>query len=55
MIARDGSVAHAADSGSDLPDRKVVACVVRAFYGLSFPEPKGGIVTVEYPFVFNGE
>ena len=30
-----------------------VSCVVRAFYGLSFPQPdEGGIVTVVYPIMF---
>jgi hypothetical protein len=52
VIARDGSVASAADAGSDLPDPKVVACVVDAFTHLTFAEPEGGIVTVVYPFRF---
>ena len=29
------------------------SCVVRGFYGLSFPQPEGGIVTVVYPIMFN--
>jgi hypothetical protein len=28
-----------------------VNCVVKAFYGLSFPKPEGGIVTVSYPIM----
>ena len=51
VIARDGSVPHASNAGSDLPDTQVTACVVRAFYGLSFPAPEGGIVTVTYPLL----
>jgi Ca-activated chloride channel family protein len=27
--------------------------VAQSFYGLSFPEPEGGIVTVQYPIVFS--
>jgi hypothetical protein len=27
--------------------------VTRAFYGLSFPHPENGIVTVTYPIVFS--
>jgi hypothetical protein len=27
--------------------------VVRSFYGLSFPQPEGGIVTVVYPIMFS--
>ncbi len=53
VIARDGSAANVAEAGSDLPNAKVVACVVHAYYGLSFPEPDGGIVTVVYPIVFS--
>jgi hypothetical protein len=30
----------------------VVSCVVRALYGLSFPQPDAGIVTVVYPLHF---
>lgn len=49
VIARDGAVANVANGGSDLPDAAVVSCVLSAFYGLSFPEPANGIVTVTYP------
>lgn len=52
VIGRDGSVTSAADAGSDLPHAGVRACVVRAFLGLSFPQPEGGIITVTYPIVF---
>lgn len=55
VIARDGSVREVADAGSDLPDAKVVACVVDAFKGLAFPQPEGGIVVVTYPIVFMQE
>ena len=53
VIDRTGAVSTSADGGSDLPDRDVVACVVRAFSSLSFPQPEGGIVTVVYPIVFS--
>jgi hypothetical protein len=52
VIGRDGSVSNVANGGSDLPDSGVVQCVVRAYYGLSFPQPEGGIVTVVYPIMF---
>ena len=52
VINRDGSVATAQDAGSDLPDASVVACVVRAFASLSFPQPESGMVTVLYPLIF---
>jgi hypothetical protein len=53
VIGRDGEVSQAQSGGSDLPDPGVVSCVVRAFYGLSFPHPESGIVTVSYPIVFS--
>lgn len=52
VIGRDGAVSNAANGGSDLPDAAAVSCVVRAFYGLSFPAPEVGIVTVTYPISF---
>ncbi len=52
VIGRDGAVSNVGNGGSDLPDGNVVSCVVRAFYGLSFPQPDGGIVTVTYPIIF---
>jgi hypothetical protein len=52
VIARDGSVATVHSGGSDLPDPSVVACVLRAYSGLTFPSPKDGIVTVTYPLTF---
>ena len=53
VIGRDGAVSNAANGGSDLPNAGVVDCVVRAYYGLSFPQPEGGIVTVVYPIMFS--
>lgn len=53
VIGRDGSVSNVANGGSDLPDPSVVQCVIRAYYGLSFPQPEGGIVTVVYPIMFS--
>jgi hypothetical protein len=53
VIGRDGSVSNVSNGGSDIPDSAVVQCVVRAYYGLSFPQPEGGIVTVVYPIMFS--
>jgi hypothetical protein len=55
VIARDGSVAFAADGGSDIPDAGVKQCVVSGFTGLSFPAPDNGMVTVVYPLMFTPE
>jgi hypothetical protein len=53
VIDRQGGVAMAADAGSEFRDESVVACVVRGFQALSFPQPEGGIVTVVYPLVLS--
>jgi len=53
VIGRDGAVSQVQNGGSDMPDGGVVSCTVRAFYGLSFPQPEGGIVTVTYPIMFS--
>jgi len=53
IIGHDGDVSNAQNGGSDLPDAGVVSCVTKAFYGLSFPHPENGIVTVTYPIVFS--
>jgi hypothetical protein len=53
VINRNGSVSNVSNGGSSIPDSSVVNCVVRAFYGLSFPKPEGGIVTVGYPIMFS--
>ena len=52
VIGRDGSVSQVSNGGSDLPDQNAVSCVVRSFYGMSFPSPENGIVTVTYPILF---
>ncbi len=51
VIGRDGAVTNASNGGGDLPDSAVTSCVISAFYGLSFPAPDGGIVTVTYPIM----
>jgi outer membrane biosynthesis protein TonB len=53
VIGRDGAVSVAANAGSDLPDARVVQCVIRTLHPLSFPQPESGIVTVVYPVVFH--
>jgi hypothetical protein len=53
IIDRTGAVSFATEAGSDLVDRQVSRCVVRAFADLSFPPPEGGMVTVVYPILFS--
>ena len=50
VIGRDGAVSNVS-AGGDLPDAQVKSCVASAFYGLSFPSPENGIVTVSYPIM----
>lgn len=50
VIGRDGAVSNVSTAG-DLPDAGVRSCMAGAFYGLSFPSPDAGIVTVNYPIV----
>jgi hypothetical protein len=45
VIGRDGALSDVTNGGSDLPDAEVIACTRRAFVGLAFPLPEGGIVT----------
>jgi outer membrane biosynthesis protein TonB len=52
VIGRDGAVSNVS-AGGDMPDGNVRACVQSAFYGLSFPQPEDGIVTVTYPLMFS--
>jgi hypothetical protein len=54
-IGHDGAVASTSNGGSDLGDPAVVKCVVQAFENLSFPQPEGGNVTVQFPLVFTAE
>jgi outer membrane biosynthesis protein TonB len=53
VIGRDGAVSNVSNGGTDLPDGNVVSCVIGAYYGLSFPAPERGIVTVTYPIFFS--
>jgi hypothetical protein len=53
VIGRDGAVSNVQNGGSDLPDSTAVSCVLQAYYGLSFPSPENGIVTVSYPLMFS--
>jgi hypothetical protein len=53
VIDTDGSVTSAADEGSELPDPKVIQCVVDAFKTLRFPKPEHGTVVVVYPIRLN--
>jgi hypothetical protein len=51
-IHRDGHPGAIQDQGSNLPDAKVVACVLKAVKTLRFAKPEGS-VTVQYPVIFH--
>lgn len=54
VIDPSGAVSSATDSGSDLPDQDVVACVIRGFKGLSFPPPEDKTESTNvYPITFS--
>jgi hypothetical protein len=52
VIDQQGSVSTVADGGSDLPDQATIACVLRPFHGIVFPQPGSGVVVVTYPLSF---
>ena len=51
VIGADGRVSQVG-GGGDVPDGDMIECVVKQFYGLQFPKPPSGIVTVSWPMVF---
>jgi len=51
VIGRDGAVSNVSVGSNDLPDAQVTSCVASSFYGLSFPSPENGVVTVSYPIM----
>lgn len=53
VIGRTGAVTSATVTESTVWDREVGACVARAFRGLQFPRPEGGVVVVSYPISFS--
>ncbi|MEZ4221316.1 MAG: AgmX/PglI C-terminal domain-containing protein [Polyangiaceae bacterium] len=53
VIDKTGTVKSAQNGNSDLPDSKVVSCVVSSLNRVQFPEPSGGgIVTASIPLLF---
>jgi hypothetical protein len=51
-IKNDGSVSDV-KANTDMGDAAVASCVGKAFGGLSFPQPEGGVVKVSYPIMFS--
>ncbi|MBX7081834.1 MAG: TonB family protein [Nannocystaceae bacterium] len=55
IIRLDGSVTGAKVKSSSLNNGDAESCMVRALQNWRFPKPEGGVVEVEYPFVFDTE
>ncbi len=53
VIDESGAVTSATVTESSMWDGEIRSCLVRAFFGLSFPQPQGGIVVVSYPLSFS--
>ncbi len=53
VIGRDGATSNTGNGGSDMPDARVVRCVVSQFQTLEFPPPSAGIATVVMPIIFS--
>jgi TonB family protein len=52
IITMDGSVLKARVKTSSLGNADAESCMVRALEGWKFPKPTGGVVQVDYPFLF---
>jgi TonB family protein len=55
IISLDGSVKSAKVRSSSLGNSNAESCMVRALQNWRFPKPEGGVVEVEYPFVFDAK
>lgn len=54
VVAPDGTVPYAAalEAGTDLPNDRVIDCVLEEFQALVFPKPTGGRAVATYPLAF---
>lgn len=55
IIRLDGSVTASKVKASSLGNKDAESCMVRALGTWKFPKPEGGVVEVEYPFVFDAK
>jgi outer membrane biosynthesis protein TonB len=53
IIASDGSVSSANVKRETIENSAVTRCMVNVARRMQFPQPKGGIVIVSYPFLFS--
>ncbi len=52
-IDQKGATTGVVEGRSTIDDPTMRSCVVRAFAGLTFPQPEGGVVAVSYPILFS--
>ena len=52
VVATSGAVRTARQAFSNLDSSDVSNCILSAIRGWRFPQPKGGEVIVNYPFIF---
>jgi TonB family protein len=52
-INTSGTVVQARTKSSSLRSLDVEACILRTLKSWAFPQAKGGVVIVSYPFLFN--
>jgi hypothetical protein len=52
-IGTDGSVTKAGTKLATLNSNEVIDCMRSSLVTWRFPAPKGGVVVVSYPFLFN--
>jgi len=52
IIEMNGSVSSCDTKNSTMDDSTVESCINRRIRTWTFPKPSGGIVQVEYPFIF---
>ncbi|AKT43770.1 AgmX/PglI C-terminal domain-containing protein [Chondromyces crocatus] len=52
VIGKEGSVTSVREGSSDMGNKDVSACVIRAFQSMSFPMPKEGVVIVSSALQF---
>jgi hypothetical protein len=55
VISMDGSVKKPRVKSSSLKNKDVESCMIRSLGGWRFPKPQGGVVAVDYPFMFGSQ
>jgi len=55
VISMDGSVVKPRVKSSSLNNSDAESCMIRSLSGWQFPKPQGGVVAVDYPFMFGSQ